>query len=90
MARADSGLAVEIAVASFLLDSAGAALSAAALNLKSAPSQPFRLTFEFLDLTGQVVATVTQDVRVIQPRQNQAFDLKASGRGITGWRYRAS
>ncbi len=47
---------------SFLPDSDGASLSAAATNLKAAPSNPLHLTFEFLDVAGQVIATLTQDV----------------------------
>ena len=90
VARADSGLAVEISVLSFLPDSAGASLSAVATNLKAAPSKPFRLALEFLDVTGQVIASLTQDVPAIPPRQSQTFDLKVNGRGVTGWRYRAS
>src|SRR5437773_1004798 len=93
--RADAGLAVEISVLSFLPDSAeggagGASLSAVATNLKAAPSDPLHLTFEFLDVAGQVLATLTQDVPAMSPRQSHAFDLKVSGRRIAGWRYRAS
>src|SRR5437773_2307477 len=93
--RADAGLAVEISVLSFLPDSAeggagGASLSAVATNLKAAPSDPLHLTFEFLDVAGQVIATLTQDVPAMSPRQSHAFDLKVSGRRIAGWRYRAS
>src|SRR3989454_606511 len=87
VARADAGLAVEISVLSFLPDSDGASLSAAATNLKAAPSNPIHLTFEFLDVAGQVIATLTQDVPALSPRQSQAFDLKVSGRRVTGWRY---
>jgi len=90
VARADAGLAVEITVLSFVPDSEGAALSAAATNLKAAPSNPLHVTFEFLDPAGQVIATQTQDVPAMSPRQSQAFDLKVSGRRVAGWRYRAS
>src|SRR2546426_626772 len=90
VARADAGLAVEISVLSFLPDSDGATLSAAATNLKAVPSTPLHLTFEFLDVAGQVIATLTQDVPAMAPRQSQAFDLKVSGKRVTGWRYRAS
>ncbi len=90
VARADSGVTVEIAVASFVPDSAGASISVVAANLKPAPSRPFRLTFEFLDATGQVVATQSQDVPAIAPRQSQVFDWTLSGKGIAGWRYRGS
>ena len=96
--RADAGLAVEISVLSFLPDSAeggaggagGASLSAVATNLKAAPSNPLHLTFEFLDVAGQVIATLTQDVPAMSPRQSQAFDLKVTGKRVAGWRYRAS
>jgi tetratricopeptide (TPR) repeat protein len=90
LARADSTLAVEILVSVFVPDSSGASLSALATNRKSAPSKPFRLTFEFLDARGQVVTTVTQDLPALPPGENKEFDLKASGKGIAGWRYRAS
>src|SRR6267378_164721 len=90
VARADADLAVEITVLSFVPDSEGAALSAAATNLKAAPSNPLHVTFEFLDSAGQVIATQTQDVPAMSPRQSQAFDLKVSGRRVAGWRYRAS
>lgn len=90
VARADTGLAVEISVLSFVPDSAGATFSGLATNLKAKPSTPARLTVDLLDVAGQVVATLTQDLPAIPPRQSQAFDLKASGRGIAGWRYRAS
>ena len=90
VARADADLAVEITVLSFVPDSEGAALSAAATNLKAAPSNPLHVTFEFLDSAGQVIATQTQDVPAMSPRQSQAFDLKVSGRRVAAWRYRAS
>jgi hypothetical protein len=90
VARADTGLAVEITVPSFVPDSAGAVASVVAVNLKAGPSRPFRITLDFLDMTGQPVATQTQDIPTLSPRQSQAFDLKVNGRGITGWRYRAS
>ncbi|HXI63011.1 MAG TPA: hypothetical protein VNH14_00730, partial [Gemmatimonadales bacterium] len=64
--------------------------SVVAVNLKAGPSRPFRITLDFLDMTGQPVATQTQDIPTLSPRQSQAFDLKVNGRGITGWRYRAS
>lgn len=90
VARADTGLAVEVTVPSFVPDSDGAALSLVAVNLKAAPSRPFRITLDLLDTTGQPVASQTQDIPALPPRQSQAFDLKVNGRGIAGWRYRAS
>jgi tetratricopeptide (TPR) repeat protein len=90
VARADSALAVEISVPSFVPDTTGASLEAGALNLKSTPSTPLRLTVEFLDPSGQVVATASQDVPSLAPRQNRLFELHVSGKRIAGWRYRSS
>jgi tetratricopeptide (TPR) repeat protein len=90
VARADSGLAVEISVPSFVPDTAGASLAALATNLKGAASRPLQLTVEFLASSGQVVATATQDIPALSPRQAREFALTVSGKGITGWRYRAS
>jgi tetratricopeptide repeat protein len=90
LARADTGLAVEIAVSSFVPDSGGAALSLRATNLKPAPSKPFRLTVEFLDPRGQVIGSESRDVPTISPLENSQIDVKVSGKGVAGWRYRAS
>jgi tetratricopeptide (TPR) repeat protein len=90
VARADSVLAVEVSVAGFVPDSVGASVSAVVANLKSVPSKPFRLTLELLDVTGAVVATQNQDVPALTPRQSLSFDWQVPGRGIGGWRYRAS
>jgi len=90
VAQADSLLAVEVSVTSFVPDSAGAAVTLLATNLRPAPSKPFRLTVEFLDLQGKPVASETRDVPAIPPQENQQLDLKVSGKGIAGWRYRPS
>ncbi|HXL12139.1 MAG TPA: hypothetical protein VN955_12135, partial [Gemmatimonadales bacterium] len=90
LAQADSLLAVEVTVSSFVPDSGGAAVTLLATNLRSAPSKPFRLTVEFLDPQGKPVASETRDVPAIPPQENQQIDLKASGKGIAGWRYRPS
>ncbi len=90
VARADSGLAVEISVPSFVPDTGGASLAALATNLKAAASTPFHLTVEFLTSAGQVVTTATQDVPALAPRQAREFALTVIGKGIAGWRYRAS
>lgn len=76
VARADSGLAVEIAMSSFVPDSAGASLAGVASNLKAASSAPFRLTVEFLDAASQVVASSRHDVPAVAPRQSHPFELQ--------------
>jgi Tfp pilus assembly protein PilF len=90
VARADSGLAVEISVPSFSPDTAGASLALLATNLKAAASAPLHLIVEFLASSGQVVATATQDVPALPPRQPKEFALTVAGKGIAGWRYRVS
>lgn len=90
VAQADSLVAVEVTVSSFVPDSAGAAVTLLATNLKPAPSKPFRLTVEFLDRQGKPVASETREVPAIAPLESQQIDLKVSGKGIVGWRYRAS
>jgi tetratricopeptide (TPR) repeat protein len=90
LARADSLLAVDVAVTAFVPDSGGVSLTALATNLKSAPSKAFHLTFEFLDAHGQVVTATTQDVPALPPGQSQEIDVRATGKGIAGWRYHVS
>ena len=90
LVQVDSLLAVEVTVSSFVPDSGGAAATLLATNLRPAPSKPFRLTVEFLDPQGKPVASETRDVPAILPQENQQIDLKVSGKGIAGWRYRPS
>src|SRR3989441_3334323 len=87
---ADSVIAVDVTVSSFAPDSTGYTLTALATNQKSAPSKPFRLTFEFLDGAGRAVATLPTDVPAIAPGESHQIDLHVSGKGIAGWRYRPS
>src|SRR5439155_226444 len=88
--QADSLVAVEVTVSSFVPDSAGAALTLLATNLRPAPSKPFRLTVEFLDRQGKPVASEARELPAIAPQESQQLDLKLSGKGIIGWRYRPS
>jgi len=83
-------VAVEVTVSSFVPDSAGAALTLLATNLRPAPSKPFRLTVEFLDRQGKPVASEARELPAIAPQESQQLDLKVSGKGIIGWRYRPS
>src|SRR2546425_12596306 len=60
VAQADSLLAVEVTVSSFVPDSGGAAVTLLATNPRPAPSKPFRLTVEFLDPQGNPVPSETR------------------------------
>ena len=85
----ESGLPVEITVTSFAPDSAGAALSLTAVNLRTTPSAPLRLQVEFLDAKGAVLSAQTADLPALPPGQSQESQLRASSKGVVGWRYRA-
>ena len=88
-ARADS-LPVDVTVSSFVPDSGGYILTAVAANPRSAASRPLRLTFEFLDGQGSVQATRMVEVPAVPSGQSSDFQVRASGPGIVGWRYRQS
>ncbi len=90
LARADSGLAVDITVSSFAPDSSGFILTAIATNLKPGPSQPLQLVFEFLGPGGQVAATLPTLVPALAPGGSQEFELHVKGKNLLGWRYRPS
>lgn len=82
-------LSLDISIASLVGDSAGATLTGVASNLGSAASKAYRITVELLDARGTVVASQAVDVAALQPGGSQQFQVKGTGRGIVGWRYRA-
>jgi hypothetical protein len=88
-ALADTGLGIEVTVTSFAPDSAGAALSLTAANLRTTPSKPLRLQVEFLDAKGAVLGTQTADIASLPPGQSQQAQVRATAVGVVGWRYRA-
>ncbi len=90
LTRADSGLAVDITVSSFAPDSTGFVLTGIATNLRSAPSAPLRLSFEFLGPGGQVAATFPAEVPALAPGGSHEFELHVKGKDLLGWRYRPS
>lgn len=51
---------------------------------------PLRLTFEFLDAKGNLVATQVVDVPAIEPGGNHPFQLQGKGAKIVAWRYKQS
>jgi len=70
-------------------DSAGAALSLTAANLRTTPSKPLRLQVEFLDAKGAVVSAQTAEIPALPPGQSQQSQLHVAAKGVVGWRYRA-
>ena len=87
-ALADSLRPVDISVASMVGTADGVTVTAVATNLRGVPSQPFGLVFELLDAKGTVVTTQTADVPALPGNGNRQFEVKGSGKGIVGWRYR--
>ncbi|HZI21921.1 MAG TPA: FxLYD domain-containing protein, partial [Gemmatimonadales bacterium] len=86
---ADS-LPVEISVSNFTTNEKGAELDGLATNLRTTPSAPIKITFEFLDGKGSVIATQPEDLPALDPSANQQFKVTASQPGIVAWRYKRS
>jgi tetratricopeptide (TPR) repeat protein len=86
---ADS-LPVEITVGTFSTSEKGGQLEGLFTNVRPKPSPPIKITFEFVDATGAVLASQPQDVPSLDPGANQAFKLVAERPGIAAWRYKRS
>src|SRR2546428_175116 len=84
---ADS-MTTEVTVGTFTPDEQGAKLGGLVTNLKTKPSTPTAVTFEFVNAKGETVATQKQDIPAIDPSGNHPFELKVTGAGIVAWRYR--
>jgi tetratricopeptide (TPR) repeat protein len=84
---ADS-LPIEVSVGSFTASEKGAQLEGLFTNFRSKPSPPLKITFEFLDATGAVVASQPQELPALAVGANQAFKVTADKPGITAWRYK--
>lgn len=87
---ADSLLPVDVSVGSFAPEEQSATLNGIVTNFHTAPSAPLTLAFEFLDVSGKVLATQTVEVPQIAAGENHAFQVQASGAGIVAWRYHKS
>jgi len=86
---ADS-LPIEVTVGTFSPSENGAQLQGLFTNFRTKPSAPMKLTFEFLDATGAVVASQPQDVPALDAGANQSFKVVVDRPGITAWRYKRS
>src|SRR2546422_811694 len=90
VALVDSTLAVDVSVGSFVPDSGGDILTAIATNIPTADSKPFRGTFEVPHAQGSVQATQTADIPSMPGGTSHQFQLRVTGKGLLGWRYRPS
>jgi len=84
---ADS-LPVEITVSSFTPTEKGATLDGQMTNFRPKASAPLKITVDFLDAKGNVVATQTQDVPALEPSASQEFKVKVEQAGVVAWRYK--
>ncbi len=84
---ADSTLSADVAVTEFDTQDSTAAVKGIVTNLRSAPGQPFKLVFEFLNAKGEVVAKQSTDVPALPPQGTHQFDLKVTATGVQAWRY---
>src|SRR2546429_9603301 len=84
LTNADS-LPVDITVSSFTPTEKGATLDGQMTNFRPKASAPLKITFDFLDAKGNVVATQTQDVPALQPNASQGFNLKVEQAGAAAW-----
>ena len=84
---ADS-LPVEITVSSFTATEKAATLAGQMTNFRAKASVPLKISVEFLDAKGNVLATQPQDVPVLDPNASQEFKLKVDHAGVVAWRYK--
>lgn len=85
---ADSTLVTDVTISEFDPQEQSAAVKGVITNMRTAPSPPVKLVFEFLSTKGDVVATQTAEVPAIPAEGTHPFELKAIGAGIQAWRYR--
>jgi len=57
-------------------------------NFHGKPSAPLKLTFDFLNAKGDVVASTSTDVPAIPATGEQPFQVQITGTGVVAWRYK--
>jgi len=62
----------------------------ASLEKLKGPVNVPALTFEFLGVDGNVVATETVAAQAIEPGGVKSFQLTPTGEGVVAWRYKSS
>ena len=87
---AEGGLQVEVSIASFQQDSGGYTLSGVASNAANTQAPVQRLTFEFLDASGNVQLSQSVEIPPLPPQGSRPIELHVPGTGLIAWRYRPS
>ncbi len=83
-------LPIDISIASVLADASGVTVTGVASNLGNTAALPLAITVELLDAQGSVRATQTVPIPGLAGGGTHQFEVKGSGTGIVGWRYRRS
>src|SRR5690242_1339582 len=86
---ADSLLPFEVTVGQFQPSDQNATITGLFTNFHTTKMSAAKVTFEFLDPHGKVVASQTQDVPAMDAGGNTAFNVQAIGANIAAWRYKA-
>ncbi len=86
--EAESLLVADVTVQSFRPSEQGASWHALVTNFHDRPSAALKVTIEFLNAKGEVVAAQPGDVPTLQPGGMHDLKADAIGTGITAWRYR--
>jgi hypothetical protein len=81
-------LPIEVTITQFAADSASTTVGGTVANRGTA-AKPVSLTFQLLDTNGGVVTTQTVPAMTVAPGGSQQFSFKATGTGITGYKYAA-
>lgn len=84
----DSTLIADVTISQFDSADGGRDLKGLVTNPRPTPSPALGFVFEFVNISGEVVATDTVRVAPIQPQQSQVFESHPKGAGIIAWRYR--
>lgn len=84
---ADSTLSADVTVSEFDPQDSTVSVKGLVTNVRNTPGKPFKLVFEFLSRSGEVVATQAADIASLPSQGTQQFAVKASARGAQAWKY---
>jgi Flp pilus assembly protein TadD len=86
LSRGAMGLAVS--VQQFIPTETNVVVNGSAQNMGNETTPATAVLFEFLDATGQVVGSHTEQIPSLPPRGQHAISIRADAVGAIGWRYK--
>jgi tetratricopeptide (TPR) repeat protein len=81
---------LDVSIASVVGDNTGVTVTGIATNMGNTTARPLTIAVELLDAQGTVRATQPVEIQALAAGGTQQFEVKGSGPGIVGWRYRRS